>query len=137
MVGHVLVTCPVRWHSFSVLSHIDNAQWRSCSAHYQNCLAFDLQASCELVPAVPSPSPCHPFRDNRLRSHPPHFASTASLPTHSPPQSIKMRRVVPTFLHLCLILVRHYAVNVPVSSRRRSRLHVLSQWSIALVSCVE
>jgi hypothetical protein len=56
----------------------------------------DHQASCELVPAVPSPPPCQPYRDNRPRSHPPHFASTASLPTHPPPQSIKMRRLAPT-----------------------------------------
>ena len=40
-------------------------------------------------------------------------------------------------LHICLILARPYSVNVPVSSRRSSRLHVLSTWSITLVSSVE
>ena len=80
----------------SCMFRIDNAQWGPRPAHYQNCLTFDHQDSCELVPAVPSLPPCQPYRDNRPRSHPPHFASTASLPTHSPPQSIKMRRVVPT-----------------------------------------
>ncbi len=39
--------------------------------------------SCELVPAVPAPPPCHLHRNNRLRSHPLHFASTAPLtPPH-------------------------------------------------------
>ena len=36
--------------------------------------------SCELVPAVPSPPPYQLHRDNRHRSHPPHFALTASIP---------------------------------------------------------
>lgn len=115
MLGHFLVTCPVRWPFFfcdiaasimrrggRVLLIISlHVPHRSCAggpspAHYQNCLAFDRQDSCELVPAVPSPPPCQPYRDNRPRSHPPHFASTASFPTHSPPQSIKMRRFAPT-----------------------------------------
>jgi hypothetical protein len=52
--------------------------------------------SCELVPAVPSLPPCHLHRDNRLRSHPSHLASPASMPTHPPPQSSKVRRRTPT-----------------------------------------
>lgn len=43
----------------------------------------------------PFSTSCHPYRDNRLRSHPLHFASTASTPTPSPPQSIKVQRLVP------------------------------------------
>src|SRR5260370_14804189 len=35
-------------------------------------------------------------RDLGLRSHPPHFASTASMPTHPPPQSLKVPRLAPT-----------------------------------------
>jgi|SRR5271157_4810260 len=56
----------------------------------------DHQDCCELVPAVLSPPPYQPYQDNRPRSHPPHFASTASLLTHPPPQSIEMRRLAPT-----------------------------------------
>ena len=52
--------------------------------------------SCELVPAVLSPPPCQRHRDNRLRSHPSHLASTASVPTHPPPQSSNVRRFTPT-----------------------------------------
>ncbi|SRR5258708_1991442 len=52
--------------------------------------------SCELVPAVPSPPPYHLHRNNRPRSHPPHFALTASVPTQPPPQSIEVRRLAPT-----------------------------------------
>ncbi len=51
---------------------------------------------CELAPAVPSLPPCQLHRDNRLHSHPPHFALTASMPTPPPPLSIKMRRLTPT-----------------------------------------
>ena len=45
-------------------------------------LSVILPDFCDLPPAVPPlpPGPLH--RDNRLRSHPPHFASTASIPTH-------------------------------------------------------
>src|SRR5260370_35949786 len=50
---------------------------------------------CELVPAVPSPPPCQLHRNNRPRSHPPHFASTASLPPHPSPQSSKVRGLAP------------------------------------------
>src|SRR5450759_4845257 len=39
--------------------------------------------------------PWLPHRNNRPRSHPPHFASTASIPTHPPPQSSKVRRFAP------------------------------------------
>ncbi len=56
-------------------------------------------AFCELVPAVPSPPPCHLHRNSRRRSHPPHFALTASMPTHPPPQSIEVRRRVPSLRH--------------------------------------
>lgn len=52
--------------------------------------------SCELAPAVLSPPPCQPYRNNRLRSHPQHFASTAFMPTPPPPQSIKVLRRIPT-----------------------------------------
>jgi hypothetical protein len=38
--------------------------------------------SCELAQARPSPPPCQPYRANLLRSHPPHFALTASRPPH-------------------------------------------------------
>lgn len=37
---------------------------------------------CELAPAVPSPPPYQLHRDNRLRSQPPHFALTATLPPY-------------------------------------------------------
>src|SRR5271165_4213266 len=81
---------------------IDHAQWCPNPAHCQDCFRFGYQDSCELTPAVPSPPPCQPCRDNRPRSHPPHFASTAPMPTHPPPQSIEMRRPAPTLLPFVL-----------------------------------
>src|SRR5260370_21475042 len=44
---------------------IDTAQWCPSPAHYQGCFRFGHQDSCELPPAVPSPPPCQPCRDNR------------------------------------------------------------------------
>ncbi|MBA2392418.1 MAG: hypothetical protein H0V70_06695 [Ktedonobacteraceae bacterium] len=75
--------------------HFRNAQRGSGPAHYRNRSALDLHDVCEHAPAVP-PLSTPTFRDNRLRSHPPHFASTASMPPPAPPQSIKMRRLAPT-----------------------------------------
>src|SRR5260370_624717 len=46
------------------MSHSDNAQWCPSPAHYQGCFRLGHQDSCELVPAVPSPPPCQPCRDN-------------------------------------------------------------------------
>jgi hypothetical protein len=66
--------------------------------------------SCELVPAVPSPPPYHLHRNNRPRSHPPHFALTASVPTQPPPQS---RRSAEACLHC------HYRSFSPFHSRER------------------
>src|SRR5260370_25688471 len=128
------------------MSHSDNAQWCTSRAHYQGCFRLGHQDSCELVPAVPSPPPCHPCRDNRPRSHSPHFASTAPMPTHPPPQSIEMRRPAPTlppfvlavsFLHICMILVTQHALRVPVSKRISSHLYVLSSVSVVPISCAE
>jgi hypothetical protein len=42
---------------------------------------------CELPPAVLSPPPCHLHRDNRPRSHPPHFASTVLTTPNHPSRS--------------------------------------------------
>src|SRR3989440_6739956 len=51
----------------------------------------DKAPSCELTPGSPSPPPCQLHRAIRLRSHPSHFASTASssLPTTSVDQNAK------------------------------------------------
>src|SRR6266699_3637537 len=51
--------------------------------------------SCELVPAVPSPPPCQLHRNNRPRSHPLHFASTAP-PTLPHLSRAKCRGVSPS-----------------------------------------
>src|SRR5436190_24277619 len=67
------------------------------SAHYnttKKCFVWYLFSneietlcdSCELAPAVPSLPPCQPHRDNRPRSHPPHFALTA--PCHPTTTSV-------------------------------------------------
>src|SRR5260370_41124271 len=104
------------------MSHSDNAQWCPSPAHYQGCFRLGHQDSCELVPAVPSPPPCQPCRDNRPRSHSPHFASTAPMPTHPPPQSLEMRSSTPTrppfglavsFLHIYIIPVTQPALCSP------------------------
>jgi len=60
-------------------------------------------------------------RDLGLRSHPPHFASTASMPTHPPPQSIKVRRLAPTTHRSFSLLLRS-----AVSQRMIGRLDVSS-----------
>src|SRR6266487_1355528 len=96
MVGHVLVTCPVRWpFFFCAIAH------RYCAVEVVFCSLPELSGvrpprfvrACACCP-FPTSMPTLPGQ--QARSHPPHFASTASLPTHSPPQSSKMRRVVPT-----------------------------------------
>src|SRR5689334_21467685 len=114
--------------------HHRNTQWRRRAAHYRNGSAFDHPYFCKLEPAVPSPPPCQPHRDNRLRLHPPHFASTASIPTLPPPQSIKMRRLAPTsppcvlavsFLSIGMSLAEQTMVHLADLSRRCCHLHVL------------
>ena len=131
--GHVL-------RIISCMFRIANAQWGPRPAHYQNCLTFDHQASCELVPAVSSPPPVASLPGQQAPLASSAFCLDGLPPnplTTSVDQNAEGCSRCCAFLHLCLILVRHYAVNIPVSSRRSSRLHVLAQWSIALVSCVE
>jgi len=55
---------------------------------------------CELVPAVPSPPPCHLHRNSRSRSHPAHFASTAP-PTSPHLSRAKCAGVFPPLRHSC------------------------------------
>ena len=64
---------------------------------------LDKAPSCELMLGSPSPPPCQLHRATQLRSHPLHFASTAS-PHSPPPQSIKMQRCTPTSptAHMCV-----------------------------------
>src|SRR5260370_30306713 len=128
------------------MSASENAQWCPSPPHHQGCFLLGPQDSCELVPAVPSPPPRNPRRHTRPRSHSPHFASPAPMPTHPPPQSIEMRRPAPTlppfvlavsFLHICMILVTQHALRVPVSKRISSHLYVLSSVSVVPISCAE
>jgi hypothetical protein len=122
--------------SVSATLHCGNVQSGSSAAHCRQGSALSHQDFCELVPAVPSLPPSQLHRDNRPRSHPPHFASTASVPTPPPPQSIKMRRFAPTsplgvlaasFLSLGRSHAEQTRVRVPDLSRRSCCLYVLSR----------
>src|SRR5260370_8275722 len=77
------------------------------------------RSSCELTPGSLPHLHANYHRDPGLRSHPQHFASTASMPTRPPPQSIKVLRLSPTPPPF----VYQVADCVPHRARARRRYH--------------
>src|SRR6266536_688112 len=68
--------------------------FRAIFSWYGNqCFPVSFLRACACCPFPTSPARLH--RDNRLRSHPSHLTSTASIPTHPPPQSSNVRRLTP------------------------------------------
>src|SRR6266567_759904 len=125
MLGHFLVICPVNGPS-CVIPFRGNAQWRLSAAHYRQRSVFNHPDFCDLPPAVPSPPPYQLHRDNRLRSHPPHFASTASIPTHHLLSRSKCGGLPPTsspFI-LAVSFLSIGMMRIPNLSRTIYRLHV-------------
>ena len=120
--------------SLSATLHCGNVQCGSSAAHCRQGSALSHQDFCERVPAVPSLPPSQLHRDNRPRSHPPHFASTASVPTPPPPQSIKMRRFAPRLLSVFSLL--HSSPSVGVSQSKSGCVCLISQGeAVACMSC--